>query len=59
MSLELRCPRHPSYNGYLKPGDTSLIEPAPGTIDFPDPARGSQSCPDCWELYRKAHEVLP
>lgn len=60
MTLELRCPNHPGYLGVRKPGDTGL---QPGYGSDTDPARGSQACRDCWELYRRRHEdpagVLP
>jgi hypothetical protein len=54
MALELRCPAHPEYRGVRKPGDTALQD---GLVaPSPDPARGAQSCPDCWELFRLKHE---
>jgi hypothetical protein len=54
MALVLRCPQHPAYNGARVPGTSALIDPA-----GPDPAQGAQSCPDCWEVYRRAHEGEP
>jgi hypothetical protein len=41
MSLELRCPVHPAYEGKV----------VPSTV-----ASSAQTCADCWELYRMKHE---
>lgn len=56
MTLVIRCSEHPAYNGSRKPGDTALQK---GWGSDTDPARGSQTCRDCWELYRRAHEGVP
>lgn len=48
MSLEMRCPEHPAYVGKYVPGAEGRVGPA---IEG-----GAQSCSDCWELYRMAHE---
>lgn len=45
--LELRCPNHPGYLGDHVPGTHGLEEST---------NRGSGSCADCFELFRRVQE---
>ena len=50
MALVLRCEKHPGYDGAGVPGAALDLQPA---------YAGAQSCPDCWEVYRRGHEGEP